>query len=250
MRGICFHRRTFIIPSNRRKDLSESWIVLRSESVFTSLVCESLRNNEIDVAVSTESLAFVLKYMTVCVFCCMRLSKRETDPVLRFELSFVDTGNCCVIHDIPAEVLRPDASWSEPILVDPGFHVSVGHSIPRLGACFDRLKHMGITDATLEIRREGALAKIELLFNSDSTSARLSLYNNSYSDVPSHFATESVTRVALTLSGVRFLLAKNALLGSGKCILMASENRYVSTVLPIQAEYGSIVAVSPAIISE
>jgi hypothetical protein len=242
--------RVFIASLTKRKDQTESWIVLESTQAFSSLVCESLRQNEIDLALPTSAILMVLKYTTTCVFCATRLTKRDSEPVLRFEFNFIDTGNSLVFHDIPVEVLRLGSVWSEPVLPDPTVHISLNTSFKRTGVLFDRLKHMGMSDACIKIIKQDSVSDIMLVSESESSRASFVIHGSTLvqgsGELPGQTQT---TEISVTLSGIAFVLSKVAAPGNLRCMLMACENRYVSAWVQLPQRYGVVAAVTPALLT-
>ena len=242
----------FFTSLTRRKDQSESWVVLDKEAAFTSVVCESLRANEIDLAVSTESLLMVLKYVGQAVFCAMRLTRRESEPVLRFEFNFVDAGNSLVIHDVPVEVLRSEFVWSEPALPDPDAKIVLTQSTKQLAHFVDRIKHMGVSEVKVVIENRGSIADLKLTGVCDAVRTTVCMHKQPLViDGEEQVDSPDVTQVHLTLTGLLFLLSRlSAPTLTNRCILMASEDKYVSAWVALPNRFGSMAAVTPAIITD
>lgn len=242
----------FFTSLTRRKDQSESWLVLEREATFSSCVCESLRANEIDLAVATASLLMVMKYVGMAVFCAMRLTRRDTEPVIRFEFNFMDSGDCLVVHDVPVEVLRSEFAWAEPALPDPDSKIVLTQSTKRLAQFIDRVKHMGVTEVKLEIENGGSIADLKLTGTCDSVRTTVCVHRQPLV-IESEQAIDSPdkTHVQLTVSGILFLFSRlaNATL-TNRCILMACEDKYLSAWVALPNQYGSIAAVTPAIITD
>ena len=240
--------RVFFASLTSRKDQTESWVVLETVHAFSSIVCESVRNNHINIALSTSALTMVLKYTSVCVFCAMRLTKRDGDPVFRFEFNFIDTGNCLVFHDIPVEVLRQECAWSEPLLPDPSVHLILNQSCRRLPTLIEKLRHMGITEMSVDITTAGSCADIALVAESESSRATLHIKGNNILGSPDEI--ESVpprTQITVTLSGFAFILAKLTM-DNNRCMLMACESKYLSIWIQLPQQYGIVAAVTPAVL--
>ena len=60
------HNKCILTSLCKRRDESEAWIELDPSNAFSSFVCESLRNNCIDLAISCPALLLVFKY--ICVY--------------------------------------------------------------------------------------------------------------------------------------------------------------------------------------
>jgi len=241
--------RIFFTSAQRRKDQAESWVVVDATKAFSTIVCESLRHNVIDLAVATNSLLFVLKYMSSCVFCAIRLSKREHGPVLRFEFNFIDTGNCVVVHDIPVEVLLAEASWSEPILADPETQLALSHTSRKLSPLIDKWRHLGVTECSVSLVRNHLSTEIRLSGASDSAKVTLVWSNSSPTTEPKNSSdeTDDIT-LSMALTGLAFVFSKVAQLPNARPVLMASESKYLSVWLQLPYSFGVVAAVSPAII--
>jgi hypothetical protein len=224
-------------------------VVLDALKSFSSIVCESVRKNVIDLAVSTNSLLFVLKYISSCVFCAIRLSKRDGGPILRFEFNFVDTGNCVVVHDIPVEVLNSDTAWSEPILADPDVQLALTHKTLRLPLMLEKWKHLGVAECAITLVNRESAVGINLIAQTDSAKVTVMLTEYSQNNEPK-FAQEGTGSITLnmTLSGLCFIFTKLANLSTTKAVLMASQSKYASVWLQLPYSYGVVAAVSPAII--
>jgi hypothetical protein len=161
----------------------------------------------------------------------------------------MDTGNSLVFHDIPVEVLRLGAAWSEPILPDPTVHMSLNPSFRKFSAFIDRLKHMGMTDVRVSISKVDSFADITLVTESESSRASIVIYGNPLVGGPDDISRITpVTQVTLTLSGFGFILGKVASPGNFRCMLMAREHMYLSIWIQLPQQYGIIAAVTPAIL--
>jgi hypothetical protein len=245
--------KVFITSLSKRKDQSESWLDLRPAHAFSSIVCESLRSNRIDLAMPAASLALVFKYVATSLFCAMRLTKRGAEPILRFELNFLDAGNCLVVHDVPVEVLRPELAWAQPVLPDPDARVLLPPSAKRLNQFLDKARQMGISDVAAEITTApNSMAELALVGVCDSVKATIALKNLV---TPTQVATGSTARalttVHLTASGVSFVLAKVlATPQTCSCVFIAGDSKYVSVWIELPNQYGSIVAITPAILAD
>jgi hypothetical protein len=206
-----------------------------------------MRNNEVDLAVPTGAILFVLKYMTSCVFCSMRLSKNGTKPILRFEFNFVETGNSIVVHDIPVDVLRPENSWSEPLLPDPQIQIELRTPSRKLTSYIDRLKRAGVHAIRVETRDRDGVADILLQGVSDSALATLSLRKNRViSREIQHIALDSVCSTVPS-SGLGFIFSRVGATSAVRCILMICQHKYISVLVQLLNNYGLVGVVSPAL---
>jgi hypothetical protein len=213
---------------------------------FSSFVCESLRNNCIDLAISCPALLLVFKYISTSVFCAMRLTKRDdNEPILRFEFNFLDAGNCLVVHDIPVEVLRPEFAWAQPVLPDPEARLLVSSShIKKIIQYLDRARQMGVSDVTLEI----CSANLALIGVCESVKAALSINNLPSQNTTTTTEENLLVSVHLTLTGISFALTKLlSITPACRCVLMASGSKYLSAFIQLPNHYGSFAAITPAI---
>ena len=232
----------------RRVDQAESWLVVDCEKSLSSLMCESLRDNEIDLALPASLVVMAFKYVSASVFCAMRLTKRDQAPVLRFEFNFMDSGNALVVHDVPVEILRSELVWMEPVLVEPDCRLVLSHPLKKLAQYIDRLKQMGIAEVAIDIHNRDSFFDIRLSGASDSLKTSFLITQQSRASTPSDDE-PSVTQLALTIKGLSFILAKvSPMADSARCMVMASDSRYLSTWLQLQNQLGGIASVSPAII--
>ena len=202
---------------------------------------------------SSKALALVLKYVGMSAFCAMRLTKRSsTEPIVRFEFNFIDTGNCLVVHDLPVEVLRSELAWSEPVLPDPDSRCIISQPVKKLSNLIDRLKQMGLNDITVDIDQSGSFANVNLGGVRDAIQARVTLHRQPLMQLDD--ANENrpdIVHVTLTLSGLSFVLGRALAIGHmSRCVMMACEDKYLSVLLQLPNRYGSIAAVTPAIIPD
>ena len=112
---------------------------------------------------------------------------------------------------------------------------------------------MGVSDVTVGVTESGDSASdspsadLTLIGVCDHVKASVSIKRLT---IPQQFSgAPNVSNVHLTLSGISFLLSR--LLGSCHactCVLMAADSKYVSAWMQFPNSYGSIAAVTPAIL--
>lgn len=237
----------------RRKDQSESWCAINCVATFSNLVCESLRDNQIDIAISTQALITVMKYVSQSVLCTMRLTRRSGEPVLRFEFNFVDSGSCLVVHDIPVQVLRQDEfTWFEPLIPDADTRLILGFPVKKVLAYLERLRAMDAGQVQVLFENQPLAVNMRLTCSCNSTKTTFSILNQPV------FKTSQLDRdidglesseVNLTLKGFTYVLERvSALTDTCKCLLLACENKYLSLWIQLPNQYGSVAAITPAII--
>lgn len=250
-------RFTFTNGNTRKDHQSESWCCLNCTMAFSSIICESLKDNQIDLGVPTQALIMVLRYVAQSVHCTMRLTKRNgSEPVLRFEFNFVDSGNCLVVHDVPIEVIKQDeAIWSEPLIPDADTRIVLVFPIKRIMSYLDHIRHMD-PESKLEVRFENfvSFANMSISCACESVRTRLNVpnqqvFNPARSDENAALTGPSISDVCLSLKGFLYTLDRvSTLSDSCKCLLLASENKYLSLWIQLPNQYGSVAAITPAII--
>ena len=221
-------------------------MVVDCSKAFTTLVCESIRDNEIDLTVSAAALVLVFRHVGASLFCAMRLTKRGSEPVLRFEFNFADSGNCLVVHDVPVEILRSELIWSEPVLPDPDTRLIMTHSTRKLWQCLERLKQMGVADVQASFIDRAAAMDLRITGACDSVKTTVFIPNQS---VFGHQATAlAPTQLDLTLTGLSFVFGRaSAVSETSRCVLMSCNAKYLSAWIQLPNQYGSLAAVTPAI---
>ena len=206
-----------------RLDQSETWLVIDPPKAFSSIVCESLRNNEIDLLLPTAQLVLVTKYLASSLFCAIRLTKRGGEmAVIRFEFNFADSGNSLVVHDVPAELGK--GGWSEPLLPDPTATAVLDRGWP--GCHIDRLAAMGVSQVRLCIGSALGLT---------AEGGGVSLTMGATDGGDNH--------VTVSLKGLSFVL--NRLPARVSCLAALCPAKYFSVWL--QFPMGALVAVTPGI---
>lgn len=247
----------FFTSGGRRRDQSESWCCVTCKTTFSSVICESLRDNIIDMAIPTQSLIMVLRYVAQSIQCTMRLTKRNmVEPVLRFEFNFVDSGNCLVVHDVPVEVLKQDEFiWTEPLIPDADTRIVLSYPLKRIVSYMDQTRHMD-PESKVNVRFENfvAFSNMTVSCACESVRSRLKIANQQVFQ-PTQTAEADirtgpcVSEVWLTLRGILYALDRVVLLSETcKCLLLASENKYVSLWVQLPNQFGSVAAITPAII--
>jgi len=249
--------RFFFTNGNSRRDQSESWSCINCASTFSSLICESLKDNQIDLGISTQSLIMVLRYVAQRIQCTMRLTKRNgTEPVMRFEFNFVDSGNCLVVHDVPVEVLKlEEAIWSEPLIPDADTRIVLRHPIKSIVTFLEHIRHMD-PEGKLEIQFENfaSFANMSVSCACESVRTRLRIPNQQVFDHTHQGQSQAslgptASGACLSVKGLLYTLDRVSTLSeSCKCLLLASENKYLSLWIQLPNQFGSVAAITPAII--
>ena len=243
----------------RRRDQSESWCSLSCNHCFSSVICESLRDNFIDVSIPTQSLIMVLRYVAQSVQCTMRLTKRNgSEPIMRFEFNFVDSGNCLVVHDVPIEIIKQEESiWSEPLIPDADTRLVLSYPVRRILVHLEQIRHMD-PDARIGIRFENfaSFSNISLECTCESVRTKLKVPNQqvfqpTQTDENRMTGVPVISDVCIMLKGIIFALERvSSLNDTCKCLLLASANKYLSFWIQLPNQYGSVAAISPAVIIE
>lgn len=204
----------------------------------------SVRGNEIDLSLQTAQLLLALKYVGSSAFCAIRLTKRGSEPVLRFEFNFVDSMSCLVVHDIPVEILRTELVWTEPALPSAESKTILAHPVRRIASHLDHLKGMGISEVLVRVEAEPDFAKVKFSGICDAVTVAIVVPKQ-----PVFSPHESDAQVSLSLTGLLFILTRVANVNDAcKCLLLVSEAKYMSVWLQLPNELGAIAAVTPAIL--
>ena len=209
------------------------------------------------MSVGTQALLLVLKYVGQAVLCSMRLTKRGGEPVLRFEFNFVDSGNSLVVHDVPVEILRSELAWAEPLLPDADTKLVLSFPVRKLTSHVERLKHMGINEVGITVLNHVVFSDIKIVGMCDSVKTELVIQKqqvypsvqNGNLPMSNLDEPDSLTEINVTAKGLAFILGRIASLSdSSKCVIMASETKYLSAWVQLPNQYGNIAAVTPAIL--
>lgn len=206
--------------------------------------------NEIDVAISGKAFSLVLRYVALCVFCAMRLTKRNNEPVIRFEFNFLDTGNCLVVHDLPIEVLRPEFAWSEPTLPDPDSRLVLTQPMRKLSLFIERLRQMGVPEIAVTISHSETFADIRLSGVSDSIRTSVRVHKQPHLPPTTELGDfPDVVQITVTLSGFSFILSRLSSVDQmSRCLIMVSEEKYLSVLSQLPNQLGCVACITPAII--
>jgi hypothetical protein len=181
----------------------------------------------------------------------MRLTKREI-PVFRFEFNFADSGNCLVVHDIPVEILRQDElAWSEPLIPESDSRVIMLYPLKRIKSYLERLKSMNATDMRVVFDNHPQFANVILACSCDSVKTNLKINKQpvfspevlTEADEGSHVTSE----VQIPVRGLIFIIDRILTLAETcKCLILASENKYLSAWIQLPHQYGSVAVITPA----
>jgi hypothetical protein len=243
-----FHFSSF----SNRKDFAQSWAVIETTTAFSSVLCESLRGNEIDMAIPPKALLMVLKYVSQSVLCSMRLTKRETEPMLRFEFSFLDSPHSSlVVHDIPVEILKAELAWIEPQgIPEPDVKLIMKYPTRRIVGVMEKWKHAGINETRISAACNHSQnnCKVVLVGENNSTSVTLAIPNQS-------IVVEGRTPIAdvsVTVSspGLAFLLGHVLTPNADPALSMITltHNRMVAIWIQLPNGAGIVRAYCPAIL--
>ncbi len=234
-----------------RKDRAEAWVVIETISGFSTVICESLRENKIDIAISPKPLLLVLKYVGQAVLCSMRLTKRNEEPVLRFEFNFIDSPHSSlVLHDIPVEILKTEAAWKEPnTLPSPDCKLLLKYPVKRLIQFMEKFRHAGVCETGFEITLNANNNSCDLAISGKSDSnhkMKLSIPNQS--TVPGmRQLSNSMVSVTVSVVALTFLLTHvQAFSDPSLSLIMLTADRVITTWTQIPNGYGCIRAFSPA----
>lgn len=243
----------------RRRDQSESWCSVSCPHAFSSVICESLRDNMIDVSITTQSLIMVLRYVAQSVQCTMRLTKRNgSEPILRFEFNFVDSGNCLVVHDVPIGIVKQEESiWSEPLIPDADTRLVLSYPIKRILTHLEQIRHMD-PDVRVGIRfvNFASFSNMSVECTCESVRTKLKVPNQQIFQPVQQDENQThpgpiISDVCIMLRGILFALERvSSLNDTCKCLLLASANKYLSFWIQLPNQYGSVAAITPAVLIE
>lgn len=239
----------YFASQSPRKDRSEAWVVIETISAFSTVICESLRDNSIDIAIPPKPLLLVLKYVSQAVLCSMRLTKRNDEPVLRFEFNFIDAPHSSlVLHDIPVEMLKSESAWKEPdTLPNPDYKFVLKYPAKRLIHIVDKFRHAGVNQISFSVRpNTNNSCDVCVSGHSDSSQFNVMIPNQSTVS-GSRQIPVSPLNVNLTPAALSFLLG-NLLTFSDPSLslVMVTAHRVIATWTQLPNGIGCIRAFSPA----
>jgi hypothetical protein len=227
-------------------DAPEVWLTF-DRVIFSneSILCESARQNLIDMEVPVKGLLEALKFASKMKKTTVKLSRAPppaSDPVLMFEFRYGTGGalgqHFVVYQSIPVVVFRTDAEIREmPQLLDPDVKTEV-LGFTRVKQITDRLKHLKFQSIVLRVSdnstlsftgtSEAAEMSAEILAEDDDGSAQVAQL---------HLHTDHL---------VKLVDAINALPTSGPPIFACKSNQYLCLWAPLSDHIGALTSVTPA----
>jgi hypothetical protein len=151
---------------------------------------------------------------------------------------------------LPVEVLRPEFAWSEPTLPDPDSRLVLTQPMRKLSHFIERLRQMGVPEIGVTISHSEAFADIRLSGISDSVRTSVRVHKQPLLDQTRELGEiPDAVQITVTLSGFSFILSRLSSVDQmSRCLIMVSEEKYLSVLSQLPNQLGCVACITPAIL--
>ena len=151
-----------------RNEKPEVWLRLRSDVIFKDLICESLRENAIDITVVPQNILNAFKYASKMKQTSVRLGRGDGEGgILVWDFRYWTTPTAespdstsrvfVVVQNIPVNVVRrTDDIKEEPSLPPPDISVELVR-LSKIRGAVEKFKEMKIQTILLSLSADGTL---------------------------------------------------------------------------------------------